>query len=96
MTRYKPDLTGETLWAWANRWRERERARAEAEGRETRLMNPTMRAAAKHFRCTLDEIESAADDSVDGDRYLGIAVGLRVGSGVGVFESRGDYLVEAY
>lgn len=56
---------------------------------------PTVREAAKRFHTSQQAVLDACDDW-QGDGYMQPAVGLRSGSGVGVFERTGDYLVEAY
>lgn len=66
---------------------------SEAAGRGTQY--PTVREAARHFRVTQVEISDQCDDW-QGDGYMKLATGIRVGSSVGSFENLGDCLVEAY
>ena len=67
--------------------------RAEDAGKGTQY--PTVRQACKRFRVKIEDVESAVYDW-NGDGYIGIAVGIRVGSGVGLHQSRGECQVEAY
>ena len=79
------------LWKWARRYAKRR----EDAGKGTQY--PTLRQATKRFRCSMDDIEGVIhDDLGDDSRYLGLIVAVRVGSGVGEIERRGDYQVEAY
>lgn len=72
-------------------------SRAEASGRGTQY--PSVRQAARRFRCkiadVLECVESADARDVGGN-YFALAVGIRAGGGVGSFDSEGDYLIEAY
>jgi hypothetical protein len=56
---------------------------------------PTVREAAKHFRVTQQAIIDACEDW-QGDGYMRPATGMKVGNGIGTFDRKGDYLVEAY
>lgn len=57
---------------------------------------PNFKMVAKHFGVTYDQIEIACEDW-DGDNgYMGYAVGARAGGGHYEFNTRGEYLVEAY
>lgn len=83
------------LWRWARGYSKRH----EDSGKGTQY--PTMREATKRFKCSMDDIENVmGDDLGDGeDRYLGLAVAVRVGGhggGVGDIEPRGAQLIEAY
>lgn len=62
---------------------------------QTQRSYPSVRDAARHFRTSQQAVLDACDDW-HGEGYMQPAVGLRSGCGVGVFESPGDYLVEAY
>lgn len=90
----QPVLSATALWEWARRHAKRH----EDAGRGTQY--PTMRAATKRFRCSMDDIESVTGDDVQGqkDYYLGIAtaIGIPGGGGIGNIEPRGEQLVEAY
>lgn len=85
-------LTAARLWTWARR-----RAHA-AEAADLGTQYPTMREAARRFRCGLDDIELYAGDDPGGDdRYLGIAVAEGIpGVGSADIEPSGAWLVEAY
>lgn len=71
-------------------------AKAQADGAARHL--PTVREAAEYFRCFLQNIIDAANDSslvVDG--YLGLVVAVRGGSGgIGQITKPGDQMIEAY
>lgn len=57
--------------------------------------SPTIAQAARHFRCTQQEIRDAIDAHDNRKQYLGVAVALR--SGRGVFDLRGGaQQIEAY
>ena len=66
---------------------------AEEGGRGS--MYPTFRQVASKFKVTYDQIEQACDDW-QADAYMAPAVGMRSGTGVFSFSSRGEHLVEAY
>ncbi|HQR98174.1 MULTISPECIES: hypothetical protein [unclassified Polaromonas] len=55
---------------------------------------PTVRQAARRFKCTQQAIEDATYDGVDFG-YLGIVAGFRAGGGHATYED-GDRQVEAY
>lgn len=85
-------MTPEELFGYADRFARR------SEEAEKGTKYPTFRQVAKRFKVTYDEIETVIDD-YQGDGYLGMAVGMQVGGmggGTYRFESRGQYLVEAY
>lgn len=85
------DLNATALWTWARGYAKRQ----ENSGRGTQY--PTMREATKRFRCTMDDIENiVGDDLDDDDKYLGLGVAWRVGTGIATIETRGDYVIEAY
>ena len=69
-------------------------ARHETKGEGT--VYPTVRQAAKRFRCSYDDIQDAVD-SFDGEGYLGIAVAIGIpGSGYDKITPDGDRPIEAY
>ena len=81
------------LFDYARRYADR----AEQTGRGTEF--PTVRMAAKRFRCTQQAIVDAVEGGVwpsDDVEYFGLAVGIQAGGGYGVFDSVGDYEIEAY
>lgn len=81
-------LTPETLFAFANEY-----ARAaEAAGQGTQY--PTIRAAARKFRVTQQDIEDTCGDYI-GKGYMGIVAGARTGAGVYSYKG-GDRQIEAY
>lgn len=82
-------LTADSLFRYARSFARR----SEAADRGTKF--PTFRQAARRFKVRLAEVEDACNDYV-GAGYMKPAVGVRSGSGVAVFESMGDWLVEAY
>lgn len=85
----KKELTPKDLFDWANEY-----ARAsEAAGHGTRY--PTLRMAARRYGTSQERIEELLEEGTD-EGYLGLVVGIRTASGVGVFETRGECLVEAY
>jgi hypothetical protein len=67
---------------------------AEADGKGTQY--PTFQDVAKRFRVNHEAIEQACDDFDQANGYMKPAVGVRCGSAVGVFEHKGQWLVEAY
>jgi hypothetical protein len=83
--------TAQQVFDYADRFaRRRERA-----GKGTQY--PTLRDAARRFRCRIGDIEDAVESSDFEDGYLGIAVALGIpGVGSRGFDCRGDCLVEAY
>lgn len=72
---------------------ERFARRSEAEGKGTQY--PTFRQAAKRFKVSLSAVEDACNDW-DGEGYMKPATVFRSGSGIGSFDNKGDWLVEAY
>lgn len=80
----------EELFKYADRFARRH----ENAGRGT--VCPTMRQAAKRFRCTYDDIEDACNDGFE-HGYLGIATGFGIsGYGHADITPRGNWLIEAY
>ncbi len=67
----------------------------EAEVGRKKVTLPTIRETAKFFKVKQVDIEDACD-AYDGEGYMGIAVGVRVGNGYYEFKCRGDCLIEAY
>lgn len=57
---------------------------------------PNFKTVAKHFGVTYDQIEIACEDWNGDEGYMGYAVGARAGGGHYEFNTRGEYLVEAY
>ena len=77
------------------KWADAFTSRHERSGRGT--VCPTVRQAARRFRVKQREILECVDGVGDlpvGFDYFGIAVGMRVGSGIGEFDCEGDYLIE--
>jgi hypothetical protein len=62
---------------------------------DKREVFPTFREVAKRFRCKYDDIEATVEDYC-GDGYMGVAIGIQVNGAIGLYESRGQYYVEAY
>jgi len=85
----KTKLTPQALFEYANSFT------YASEKADRGTLFPTFRQAAKHFRVRLTDIEDAIED-YNGEGYMGAAVGFRCGNGVGYYEKKGDYLVEAY
>ena len=83
-------LTPEKLFDYADKYARKH----EDTGKGTQF--PTMRKAAKRFRCKLSDIEDAVNDYY-GDGYMGIVVAVGM-SGVGYAEIdiKGDQYIEAY
>ena len=78
--------TGERLWQWARKIA----LNSEYKGFGTKY--PTVREAARHFKCKQSEIAEATDDSkYPHDHYLGVASYYTAGP-----TPLGDYVVEAY
>lgn len=83
-----------TLYAYARKFADR----AERSGRGTQF--PTVRLAAKRFRCKQADILMSVEDgaglgSVPG--YFGISVGRQIaGVGHASHDREGDYEIEAY
>ena len=78
--------TGEQLWKWAHKIA----LNSEYKGFGTKY--PTVREAARRFKCKQSEIaEATEDDMYPHDRYLGVACWNTV-----VPEPLGNYVVEAY
>lgn len=66
------------------------------ERRDKGTIYPTVRQAAKRFKCRQQDVLDCIDGCVpEGFEYFDIAVGMRTGSGVGDFDNEGDYLIEA-
>jgi len=87
--RQRRALTPDSLFEYANSY-----ARAsEVAGNGTRY--PTFRAAARHFRVRLSDIEDACENYI-GDNYMKPAVGFRSPAGWGSHATMGDWLVEAF
>lgn len=82
-------MTPEQLFNYADAFARR----SESSGKGT--VYPTFRMAAKSFKVTLNAIEEACQDWC-GDGYMQAATGFRAGNGIGSFEAKGDWLVEAY
>jgi hypothetical protein len=82
-------MTPQQIFNYANNYARR----AEANGEGTQY--PTVRQTAKRFKTTQQAVIDTCEDW-QGDGYLGVAVGLRIGSGTYEIESQGDYEVEAY
>lgn len=72
--------------------------KAERIGRGTEF--PTIRQAAKRFGLlqsdVVEAVEDAANVGVDGFDYIGLGVGVSTGTGYGVHDNVGDYVIEAY
>lgn len=79
----------EKLFAYASRFSKR----AEAAG--SGKTYPTLRQAARRFKVPMSAIEDAIDDWT-GDGYMRAAVAEGLSGGIFVFESKTDWLVEAY
>jgi acyl carrier protein phosphodiesterase len=78
--------TADKLWQYARRLA----LHSEYRGFGTKY--PTVREAARHFKCRQSEIvEATEDDMYPHDRYLGVACW-----NTEVPEPLGDYVVEAY
>ena len=79
-------MNAQELFKYADRFARRN----ENAGRGT--ICPTVRHAAKRFRCTYDEIEDACNEGVE-DGYLGLATGFGIpGYGHADIEPRGAWL----
>ncbi len=87
--------TGKQVWKWANK-----KIRAsEAAGNGTEC--PTFREAGKRFGCSYDDLEYAISDPPDEADYFNLACAMGVGMGGGFngyfeFDTRGEWLIEAY
>lgn len=83
-----PVLTAPALYAWALRT-QRRRVRLSWDA-------PTVRDAARRFRCTQQAIVDLVESDPEVPGYLGLGVAIRTGTGgIGRLE-RGDWIVEAY
>ena len=81
----------DAVFSYARRFADR----SEAAGRGTQF--PTVRMAAKRFRCRQQDILSAVEASSFSGGYLGLAVGTQIsGGGHAEFDSPADYEIEAY
>lgn len=87
--RRKPELTPQTLFDYAVKFAD------EAEKMDRYPQFPTFRQAAAYFRVRIGVIEETIEEWC-GDGYMKAAVGFRCGSGYGVYDHKGEYLVEAY
>lgn len=81
MKEYSETFNPEKVFKWADKYISKKK------------QLPTLRAACKRFKCSLDDIESAVYD-YDGERYFGIAVAHGTYSGVADIESRSNFLLE--
>ncbi len=85
----KSELTPKDLFDWANEYARE----SEAAGRGTEY--PTLRMATRRYGVSQREVEELLDEGTD-EGYLGLAVGVSTTAGHGLFDVRGDCLVEAY
>lgn len=85
----KTDLTPKEIFDWASEYARR----SEASGGGTKY--PTLRMACRRYGLSQEAVEEILDEGTD-DGYLGLAVGASNANGVGLFDNRGDCLVEAY
>lgn len=85
----KTKLTSRELFDWANKYARN----SEAAGRGTEY--PTLRMAARRYGRGQEAIAELVDEGAE-EGYLGLAVGISTAAGHGLFESRGDCLIEAY
>ncbi len=84
-------MTPQELFDYADRFA----TKHEAKGKGT--VYPTLRQAAKRFRCTYDDIQDAVDGWQADEGYLGIAVATGIsGAGYANIIPRGAQLIEAY
>lgn len=86
----KNRVTPDELFAYASRYARR----LEAQDKGTDY--PTLRQAANRFKVNYDDLEMAVEDFDSSKGYLGLAVGIRTGSGYGSYKHRGEWKIEAY
>lgn len=83
-------LTPNSLHAYAASYA----SERESQGKGT--LYPTVRECAKHFRVRQQTIAETVSEPLDGDQYLGLIVGHRMGNGISPIDKLGDQQVEAY
>lgn len=89
-------MDAEMIYGYAKRYAEL----SVRSGRGTRY--PTVRLAARRFRCRQSEIVEMVEQSdasfIPGADYFGLSVGVQMGGGGGyaTYDAVGDYEIEAY